>query len=101
MLLKLTSKSNISIMSLLIAILMLTTLKVAGYAPLVDTTPPSIVDIGHYPMDPSNTDLVLFNCSVSDISGIQSVTLYYRANDGSWINVPMLKVGTTTIYEYT
>ncbi|MBN1330272.1 MAG: hypothetical protein JXA54_12430 [Candidatus Heimdallarchaeota archaeon] len=92
-------KSKVVFIFTILSLLTLISSNVSSFVD--DTTPPAITEIGHYPIYPRNTDPVLFNCSAYDISGIQSVTLYYRVNEGSWIDVLMLKVGATTTYEYT
>ena len=49
-----------------------------------DTEGPLIQNVSHSPIPPTNIGWVTFSCEVSDLSGIQSVTLYLRINGGSW-----------------
>ncbi len=67
---------------------------------IIDTEPPELGKVGHYPVNPVNTDSILFNCSAEDVSGIASVTLYYRINNGGWYNIGMEQVESTPVYEY-
>ncbi|HUT80253.1 MAG TPA: hypothetical protein VMZ29_03545 [Candidatus Bathyarchaeia archaeon] len=101
MIAKLNNKKSTIIMMLLFAgMLIFLTTNVVSIIPIPDTTPPTISNIGHFPVNPYNTDSVYFNCSATDASGIQSVSLYYRINGDSWIDVAMT-IAFATVYEYT
>ena len=54
-----------------------------------DVTSPAVVDIIHSPSSPTELDTVSINATVTDDSGIYSVTLHYRVNGGAWIEVSM------------
>jgi len=58
---------------------------------LADETPPIIESVTQVP-PPENvqpTDKVYVNATVTDISGIKNVTLWYRVNGGEWNAIPM------------
>ena len=55
----------------------------------VDFNPPQIVNIILSPSTPTDLDTVSINATVTDTSGVQSVSLYYRVNGGNWIEVSM------------
>ncbi|MHA1346499.1 MAG: NosD domain-containing protein [Candidatus Heimdallarchaeaceae archaeon] len=57
--------------------------------PIVDVEAPLIVDIVHSPSIPTELDTIRIDATVTDSSGMQSVTLYYRINGGTWIDVSM------------
>ena len=44
----------------------------------------------------TETDLVNITCTVTDASGIQSVTLYYRINEDTWITLTMTLISGNT-----
>ena len=74
-------------------------------SPLITTPelidlPPLIMNIYHYPSPPSKNDFVTITASVFDDTQVQSVTLYYRINGGSWKNVQMSTL-VTSIYKTT
>ncbi|MHA2247461.1 MAG: ABC transporter substrate-binding protein [Candidatus Hodarchaeales archaeon] len=54
-----------------------------------DTVPPSIANIYHTPVAPTPSDTVEVYADINDDSGIQSATIHYRINGGSWNNVSM------------
>ncbi|NHJ49922.1 MAG: hypothetical protein FK733_19170 [Asgard group archaeon] len=60
-----------------------------------DVTGPVIDDILH---TANNTELDLVNitCTVTDLNGIQQVTLYYRVNNGTWLSITMTLVAGDT-----
>ncbi len=58
----------------------------------VDIGPPLIVNIIHSPSTPTELDTVSINATVTDYSGVKSVTLHYRINDGTLIEVSMTLV---------
>ncbi|MBY9000609.1 MAG: right-handed parallel beta-helix repeat-containing protein [Candidatus Heimdallarchaeota archaeon] len=49
----------------------------------------SITDITNIPTTPTEIDTVSIRAIVTDASGVQSVTLHYRVNNGLWIEVNM------------
>ncbi|MHA1555645.1 MAG: hypothetical protein ACTSPM_01800 [Candidatus Heimdallarchaeota archaeon] len=54
-----------------------------------DVTGPEITDIVHS-QNPTDTDLVNITCTAWDYQNeVQSVTLFYRINDGSWVSTTM------------
>jgi parallel beta-helix repeat protein len=56
---------------------------------LVDFDSPQIVNIILSPSTPTDLDTVSINATVTDTSGVQSVTLHYRVNGGNWIEASM------------
>ncbi len=54
-----------------------------------DITGPSITKILLTPSAPTEIDTVSIRAIVTDDSGVQSVTLYYRVNNGQWIEVSL------------
>ena len=54
-----------------------------------DVTPPEIIDISHEPVSPEDLDSITFSCNATDSNGINSVTLYYRIDGGSWLDSAM------------
>jgi hypothetical protein len=57
---------------------------------------PLISDVSHSPSSPTSADSVTITATVTDASGLQSVILSYRVDDGSWTNVTMtLQSGST------
>ncbi len=56
---------------------------------IVDIDPPLIVDIIHAPSTPTELDIISINVTITDASGVQSVTLHYRVNSGTWLEVSM------------
>ncbi len=57
-----------------------------------DVTGPSITGVIHSPSTPIELDAISINATVTDSSGVQSVTLHYRVNGGTWIEVSMTLV---------
>jgi len=49
-----------------------------------DFTGPTITNVHHSPLTPNETELVTFNCTITDPNGINSASLIYRINGGSW-----------------
>ncbi len=62
----------------------------------VDIDPPLIVNIIHSPSTPTELDTISINATVTDASGVQSVTLHYRVNCGNWIEVCMTLISGST-----
>ncbi|MFW9924124.1 MAG: hypothetical protein ACFFDW_12635 [Candidatus Thorarchaeota archaeon] len=91
-------KSKIAVISVLISMLLILMINVAGG--VIDTEPPTISNIGHYPENPTNTDSILINCTVVDITGISEVSLYYCINGSNWYDDNMNQVGVTDNFEY-
>ncbi len=58
--------------------------------PPYDPYPPIIYEIENSPESPTNINSISINATVTDISGIQAVFLYYRLDEGYWTNVEML-----------
>ncbi|MHA1218485.1 MAG: NosD domain-containing protein [Candidatus Heimdallarchaeaceae archaeon] len=63
-----------------------------------DIDPPSITNVIHAPVAPTDLETVTISATVSDSSGIQSVTLHYRVNGGVWSTVSMT-LSTGSIYQ--
>ncbi len=70
-----------------------------------DNTGPVINDIVHSPSSPTELDTITINATVTDTSGVQSITLHYRVNGGTWIEVSMTLVSgdiyTVTLGSFT
>ena len=61
-----------------------------------DSDPPSITAVSHYPSNPTELDSIVISATVTDSSGIFSVSLHYRVNGGLWTVVTMtLSTGST------
>ncbi|MHA1420010.1 MAG: right-handed parallel beta-helix repeat-containing protein [Candidatus Heimdallarchaeaceae archaeon] len=54
-----------------------------------DVIGPSITDIIHSPTAPTEKDVVSIRARVTDANGVQSATLHYRVNSGTWMEVSM------------
>ncbi|MHA1930686.1 MAG: hypothetical protein ACTSV2_19110 [Candidatus Thorarchaeota archaeon] len=54
-----------------------------------DWTDPVIANIVQYPNNPTMTDPVTINATLSDLSGISSASVYYRIDSGVWFGVTM------------
>ena len=63
-------------------------------------TPPIIENVTHNPSDPTELDTIRINASVTDVSGVQSVTLHYRINGGTWTEISMTLI-SGDIYSVT
>jgi hypothetical protein len=61
-----------------------------------DVTGPTIEDIEHSPITPTDAETVDITCSVTDANGVEYVTLYYRINGGDWITEAMTLIAGTT-----
>jgi len=60
---------------------------------LPDNTKPSISDVSQEPEIPDHGETVTITVVVTDgESGVRNVTISYRMNSGSWINVPMSRL---------
>ncbi|MCZ2809617.1 MAG: hypothetical protein O2V44_09710 [Candidatus Bathyarchaeota archaeon] len=67
----------------------------------VDTTPPTISGITRNPSIPDDGEAVTVTATVTDQhSGVNTVTLSYRIDGGSWVNIAMTKTNAD-IYEAT
>ena len=77
---------------------------IEGIASSVDIHPTAyppyliIEDVGHLPPSPTNIDVVLILATVNSSTGIDSVTLHYRINGGSW-SFTFMTISTGIIYE--
>ncbi|GAG80118.1 unnamed protein product, partial [marine sediment metagenome] len=60
--------------------------------PAVYVFRPDITSIIHSPSTPSELDTVSINATVTSPYGVQSVTLHYRVNSGTWIEVSMTHI---------
>lgn len=58
-----------------------------------DTFAPSIASIVHNPDSPTPSDTVTVSANVYDATGVDYVTLQYKIDSGSWVNVSMTGVG--------
>ncbi|MCK4845505.1 MAG: hypothetical protein KAS95_07515, partial [Candidatus Heimdallarchaeota archaeon] len=67
---------------------------------IIDYIAPTINDIAHSPSTPTELDTVSINATVTDVSGIYNVTLYYRTNSGIWTEVSMTLI-SGDIYSVT
>lgn len=56
-----------------------------------DVSGPVITNIVHS-QDPIDTDLVNITCTVTDLNGVETVTLYYKINNNTWTNITMTLV---------
>ena len=68
--------------------------------PTVYLGPPVITDIIHSPSTPTELDTISINAFVTSPYGVQSVTLHYRVNSGTWIEVSMTLV-SSDLYSIT
>jgi len=50
-----------------------------------DFTGPTITNVEHNPVAPNETEVVAFNCTITDPNGIQYATLHYQINSGGWL----------------
>ncbi|MCE7743390.1 MAG: hypothetical protein GOP50_13145 [Candidatus Heimdallarchaeota archaeon] len=55
----------------------------------VESEPPIISAVTILPSNPTNEDDVKITAIVEDISGLESVTIHYRVDGSSWIDLPM------------
>lgn len=55
-----------------------------------DVTGPTISAISQTPEPADDTETITISCDVTDANGIQSVTLYYRINSGSWTDASLV-----------
>jgi len=62
----------------------------------VDMSGPSISGLIHTPVNPLHGDAVTVNVNVTDPSGIENVTCFYRVNSGPWQNKSMTNVNGIT-----
>ena len=60
--------------------------------PTVYPGPPVITNIIHSPSSPTELDTISINATVTSPYDVQSVTLHYRINDGSWQTISMILV---------
>ena len=51
-----------------------------------DFTGPTITSVQYHPVTPNETSIITISCSITDINGITDATLYYRVNEGEWLN---------------
>ncbi len=65
-----------------------------------DNTGPAINDIVHSPSSPTELNTISINATVTDASSVQSVTLHYRVNSGTWIEASMT-IKSGDIYSVT
>ncbi|MHA2142619.1 MAG: hypothetical protein ACXADD_14100 [Candidatus Thorarchaeota archaeon] len=65
----------------------------AGPGP--DTLGPSITSVNENPASPTSSDSVTVSATVQDGSGVNTVTLQYKVDSGSWNNVSMSASGNT------
>ncbi len=61
-----------------------------------DIVSPTIENITHQPDAPTDLEIISINCTVTDAYGIQSVTLNYRINNGTWITLTMTLISGNT-----
>ncbi len=62
--------------------------------PVIEFDSPTITDIVHSPSSPTELDAVTISATVTDSSGVQSVTLYFRINSGTWQVIDMTLVSS-------
>jgi hypothetical protein len=65
-----------------------------------DNIAPRIENTFHEPASPFDTDLVTVRTNVRDVSGVFSVNITYRINEGSWTSIKLEK-SVGDLYEYT
>jgi len=61
-----------------------------------DVTGPTIENVQHEPLTPTDNQNVNITCTVTDPNGIQNVTLYYRIDQGAWLNISMTLLSGST-----
>jgi len=55
-----------------------------------DTIPPVISNVAHEPRSPKAGEQVVVSARITDVpSGVESATLHYRVDGGSWVSQPM------------
>jgi len=59
-----------------------------------------IENTSQIPIAPTDSETITISCTVTDLSGVQYVTLFYRINEVSWLNVSMVNT-SVDIYEAT
>jgi mannose/cellobiose epimerase-like protein (N-acyl-D-glucosamine 2-epimerase family) len=65
-----------------------------------DNIPPRLENTHHEPVFPFDTDLVTVRTNARDVSGILSVNVSFKVNDGPWISSQMVEEQTNS-YKYT
>jgi len=71
---------------------------ITKFSVIDDIIGPSIANTGHYPLVPFNDEIVTVRSYITDICGIEQVTLHYQVNAGSWIYEVMQEdLGTSYI----
>lgn len=63
--------------------------------------PPLVSSVSMNPMAPESNQDITITATVTDINGVESVKLYYKINEGSYITQAMARVGTTNNYTGT
>ena len=60
---------------------------------IVDNNPPSITNVTHTPSSPTDTDVVLIDATISDVSGVGNAILSYSKDNGTnWTLLTMSNV---------
>ncbi len=65
-----------------------------------DSDGPTIENASQIPIAPTDSETITISCTVTDPSGVQYVTLFYRVNEVSFLNVSMVCT-SGDIYEAT
>jgi hypothetical protein len=65
-----------------------------------DVSGPIITDISQSAENITVSGSITISCTVTDLNGIQSVTLYYRIDGSAWIAIEMIET-STNVYSIT
>jgi parallel beta-helix repeat protein len=63
-------------------------------------TPPTITAVSHDPSNPTELDTITISATVTDLSGVDIVTLKHRINGGLWADIAMT-LSTGSLYQVT
>jgi len=61
-----------------------------------DVTGPTIESVQHEPLTPTDIQNVNVTCIVTDPNGVQEVKLFYRVDQGAWVNISMTLLSGST-----
>jgi hypothetical protein len=64
--------------------------------PITDFSGPNISNVIHSPVSPIQGDSISISATVTDFTGVENVTCYYRVNSGTWQMVTMAFVGANS-----
>jgi len=63
--------------------------------------PPLVSEVVMEPLAPEANQDIVIRANVVDINGVASVKLFYKINDGAFVQVNMAKIGTSNVYAGT